>query len=95
MKRNILILAISTAFAVPAALADVAVGPLAIYGTLNSAVEVISVNNVNAGIAKTADSQTRLADQTSKLGFKAKYDLGPGLFALAQIESRLYLRQQR
>lgn len=35
--------------------------------------------------------QTRLADQTSKLGFKAKYDLSNGLFALSQIESRLYL----
>lgn len=91
MNKNILVLAISTAFAVPAAMADVAIGPVSLYGTLNSAVEVISVDNVNASIAKTADSQTRLADQTSKLGFKAKYDLGSDLLALAQIESRLYL----
>lgn len=91
MKKNILALAISAVFAAPAAFADVEIGPFAIYGTLNSAVEVISVDNVNATIAKTADSQTRLADQTSKLGFKAKYDLGNGLFALGQIESRLYL----
>lgn len=52
---------------------------------------MISVDNVNTSIAKTADSQSRLADQTSKLGFKAKYDLGSDLFALAKIESRLYL----
>lgn len=91
MKKNILILAISTAFTIPAAMADVAIGPVALYGTLSSAVEVISVDNVNTTIAKTAESQTRLADQTSKLGFKAKYDLGSDLFALAQIESRLYL----
>ena len=71
MKKNILVLAISTAFAIPAAMADVAIGPVAIYGTLNSAVEVISVDNVNTSIAKTAESQARLADQTSKLGFKA------------------------
>lgn len=91
MKKNILVLAISSAFAIPAAMADVAIGPVALYGTLSSAVEVISVDNVNTSIAKTAESQTRLADQTSKLGFKAKYDLGSDLFALAQIESRLYL----
>ena len=91
MKKNILVFAISTAFAIPAAMADVAIGPVAIYGTLSSAVEVISVANVNASIAKTAESQTRLADQTSKLGLKAKYDLGTDGYALAQIESRLYL----
>ena len=91
MKKNILVLAISTAFAIPAAMADVAIGPVALYGTLSSAVEVIAVDNVNLRIARTAESQTRLADQTSKLGFKAKYDLGSDLYALAQIESRLFL----
>lgn len=91
MKKNVLVLAISTVLAIPAAMADVTIGPVAIYGTLSSAVEIISVDNVNTSIAKTAESQTRLADQTSKLGLKAKYDLGADGYALAQIESRLYL----
>lgn len=91
MKKNILALAMTTAFAAPAAFADVEIGPFAIYGTLNSAVEVISVDKVNAATTSLADSQTRLADQSSKLGFKAKYDLGNGMLALGQIESRVYL----
>jgi hypothetical protein len=35
MKKNLVALAITTAFAAPAAFADVEVGPFAIYGTLN------------------------------------------------------------
>ncbi|STQ91672.1 porin [Iodobacter fluviatilis] len=90
--KKLIALAISAAFAAPVAFADVELGPFSIYGTLGSAVEVISVtNNSGAAIANTADSQTRLMDQTSKLGFKAKYDLGNDFFALAQVESRFYL----
>ena len=95
MKKHYLALAISSVFAAPAAFADVAVGPFAIYGTLNTAVEFVSVENANIAkptpLANTAVSQTRLADQSSKLGFKIKHDLGNGMFGLAQIESRLYL----
>jgi predicted porin len=90
--KKIIALAISAAFVTPAAFADVEIGPFSIYGTLGSAVEVISVeNNTGAPLANTADSQTRLMDQTSKLGFKVKYDLGNDFFALAQVESRFYL----
>jgi len=91
MKKNLVALAITTAFAAPAAFADVEVGPFALYGTLTTAVEFLDVSANGAVLANTAVSQTRLADQTSKLGFKIKHDLGSGLFALAQIESRLFL----
>lgn len=91
MNKPTLALAVSAALTSPAAFADVEVGPFALYGTLHSALEVISVDNVNATIAKTKDSQARLADQTSKLGFKIKHDLADGMFALAQVESRVYL----
>ncbi len=85
-------MALVSVFAAPAAYADVEVGPFSIYGVLNSAVEVITVsNNTGATIPKLTGDQTRLADQTSKLGFKGKYDLGNGMFALGQIESRFYL----
>jgi predicted porin len=90
--KKIIALAISAAFAAPVAFADVELGPVSVYGTLATAVETISVeNNTGKTLAPTADSQTRLMDQTSKLGFKAKYDLGNDFFAVAQVESRFYL----
>ncbi len=91
MKKHLIALAITSAFVAPAAFADVEVGPFAIYGTLNSAVEFVEVTSNGAVLANTAVSQTRLMDQSSKLGFKAKYDLGSGMFGIGQIESRLYL----
>ena len=91
MKKHYLALAITSAFAAPAAFADVAVGPFAIYGTLQTAVEIINVESNGAVLAPTAVSQSRLADQSSKLGFKIKHDLGNGVFGLGQIESRLVL----
>ncbi|MDW5417473.1 MULTISPECIES: porin [unclassified Iodobacter] len=90
--KKIIALAVAAAFTAPVAFADVELGPFSIYGTAATAVEVISVeNNTGKNLAPTADSQTRLMDQTSKLGFKAKYDLGNDFFALAQVESRFYL----
>lgn len=91
MKKHLIALAITSAFVAPAAFADVDVGPVAVYATLNSAVEFLDVTSNGATLATNAGSQTRLADQTSKLGFKFKHDLGSGLFALGQIESRFYL----
>lgn len=91
MKKNLIALAIAASLAPLAAFADVEVGPLTIYGTLQTAVESINVDSNGAVLTNTAVSQTRLADQTSKLGFKTKLDLGEGLFALGQIESRVYL----
>jgi predicted porin len=90
--KKIIALAISAAFVTPAAFADVELGPFSIYGAAATAVEIISVeNNTGKPLVSTKDSQTRLMDQTSKLGFKAKYDLGNDFFALAQVESRFYL----
>lgn len=90
--KKIIALAISAAFVAPVAVADVELGPFSIYGAAATAVEIISVeNNTGKPLVSTKDSQTRLMDQTSKLGFKAKYDLGNDFFALAQVESRFYL----
>ena len=89
-SKSVLAMALVSVFAAPAAFADVEVGPFSIYGVLNSAMEVITVsNNTGASIPKLTGDQTRLADQTSKLGFKGKYDLGNHMYALGQIESRL------
>jgi predicted porin len=91
MKKHLIAIAVGTLIATPAAFADVEVGPIALYGTFHTAVELISLAKNGATVANTDDSQTRLADQTSKLGFKTKLDLGNGSFALGQVESRFYL----
>jgi predicted porin len=92
IMKKIIALAVAAAFTAPVAFADVELGPFSIYGTAATAVEIISVeNNTGKPLVSTKDSQTRLMDQTSKLGFKAKYDLGNDYFALAQVESRFYL----
>jgi len=95
MNKNLIALAVSTAFALPA-MADVAVGPFSIYGTAQSAIENVSISFLpTATTDSTTDtsktSQTRLMDQTSKLGFKIAHDLGAGMTGLAQVESRFYL----
>lgn len=91
MKKTSLALACLSALTVPmAAHADVEIGPFAAYGQLNSALETIKVDS-EATLAKTKDSQTRLMDQSSRLGFKFKHDMGDGWTALGQVESRIYL----
>jgi predicted porin len=93
MKKSIIATAVLSALSMSSAFADVEVGPVVFYGTLQSAVEGINVSK-NGGTAvqsKMTESQTRLMDQSSTLGFKGKYSLDGGSFALAQVESRLYL----
>jgi len=95
MNKNLIALAVSTAFALPA-LADVTVGPFSVYGAAASAIENV---NISFAAGRSADnttdtsktSQTRLMDQTSKIGFKIAHDLGQGMTGLAQVESRFYL----
>ena len=94
MNKNLIALAVSTAFALPA-MADVAVGPFSIYGAAQSAIENVNITFLSTAANSTTDtskiSQTRLMDQTSKLGFKIAHDLGAGMTGLAQVESRFYL----
>jgi predicted porin len=95
MNKNLIALAVSTAFALPA-LADVTVGPFSVYGAAASAIENVNISFPTGAVANsTTDtskiSQTRLMDQTSKIGFKIAHDLGQGMTGLAQVESRFYL----
>ena len=90
MNKNVIALAVSTAFALPA-MADVAVGPLAIYGRAATAFENVTVSSPTAIVDQSKTTQNRLRDQTSRLGFKASPDLGAGLKGLVQLESRLRL----
>ena len=95
MNKNLIALAVSAAIAMPA-MADVTVGPFSIYGTAQSAIENVNIafaaGRSNDNTTDTSKvSQTRLMDQTSKLGFKIAHDLGGGMTGLAQVESRIYL----
>ncbi len=95
MNKNLIALAVSTAFTLPA-MADVAVGPFSVYGTAQSAIENVNISfasgaTTNSTTDTSKISQTRLMDQTSKLGFKIAHDLGSGMTGLAQVESRIYL----
>jgi predicted porin len=92
MKKHIIALAITSAFVATSAMADVEIGPFAIYGNMATAMENISVTaGPTAVLTSLTSNQNRLMDQTSSLGFKIKHDLGNGLTALGQIESRLLL----
>ncbi len=96
MKKNLIAVAIISAFAANTAMADVAVGPFSVYGVAQSAIENVNISfAAGRSTDNTTDtsktSQTRLMDQTSKLGFKIAHDLGDGMTGLAQVESRFYL----
>ena len=95
MNKNLIALAVSTAFVLPA-MADVTVGPFSVYGGAASAIENINISfpsgaTTNSTTDTSKISQTRLMDQTSKIGFKIAHDLGQGMTGLAQVESRFYL----
>lgn len=90
MKKSTLAVALAAVFAAPAAFADVEIGPFALYGILHTAVESVSVTGPTTP-TPVKSSQTRLMDQSSRLGFKFKHELGEDRFALGQIESRIYL----
>lgn len=91
MKNNLIPVAILATLASTSALADVDVGPVQVYGTLATAIESITLEKGSVAVTHSNDSQSRLQDQTSKLGVKGKFDLGDGLSAVAQVESRVFL----
>jgi len=92
MNKTLVALAVGSVISA-SAFADIAVGPFVAYGTMQSAVELITIAPpTGVAITNTSSiSQNRLMDQTSKLGFKIAHDLGDGLTGLAQVESRVYL----
>ncbi len=91
MKKTPLTLAVISALVAPPVFADVEVGPLTIFGHLQPTLELVTVTGTatQAG-TNSNNSQSRLNDNGSSLGFKGKYDLEGGVFALAQIDSRIF-----
>ncbi|QLG86817.1 porin [Chitinibacter bivalviorum] len=90
--NKIVAAAVAAAFIAPLAMADVDLGPVKIYGSLRSAVEVINVTPVaGTTVQDGQDSQTRLMDQTSKFGVKGDWKINDNIKAIGQLEARIYL----
>ncbi|WP_028449555.1 porin [Chitinibacter tainanensis] len=84
--------AVAAAFVAPAAFADVDLGPVKIYGSLRTAVEIASVSPLaGTTVTDANDDQTRLADQGSRFGVKGEWKLNDNLKAIGQVESRIYV----
>ena len=77
MKKNLIALAVASAFVAPVAMADTT-----IYGQAN-----VSFEAVNNG----TNSVNKISSNSSRLGFKGTEELGSGLSAIYQIESLIAL----
>jgi predicted porin len=88
MNKKLIALALA---ALPAA----AMADVTIYGTIAAGVESLKTYNANTGSfggaaqAGSLQSRTAINDWVSKIGFKGSEDLGDGLKAIWQVESRL------
>lgn len=85
MNKQIIVLAVSSALMASTVMADTV--NVNVYGRVRAAVE--SVNGAGDPTGKNAESQIRLVDNSSVLGFKGVEDLGDGLSALWQAEGSL------
>lgn len=83
--KKLLITAVAAALATPTAWADTV--NVNVYGRLRAAVE--SINGAGAPAGKNGQSQLRLVDNSSVLGFKGAEDLGDGYVLNWQAEGQL------
>lgn len=79
--KKIIALAVAAAFVAPVAMAEVT-----LYGSVRTALEYSDVNN---GGATQDVTRFRLADESSRIGFKGSDKLDSGLTVLWQAESRI------
>ncbi|MBI5437236.1 MAG: porin [Nitrosomonadales bacterium] len=85
MQKKLIVVALATAIALPVpALADNA--NVTIYGLANLSFDM--TNNGNTAAAQGA-STNKVSSNASRLGFKGAEDLGDGLSAVWQVESRV------
>jgi predicted porin len=88
-KKKLLVTAVAAACALPAlALAQMPAG-VEFYGRANVSYERITVSN--SPVATDNVSNWEAVDNSSRIGFRGKKDLGDGLSAFFQVESRVRL----
>jgi predicted porin len=89
LQRKLLAAAVASTCALPAlALAETG---LTIYGRANVTYERITTKNSSDTTAQPNQSNWDLVDNSSRVGFRGRKDLGGGLIGLFQIESRVRL----
>jgi predicted porin len=93
LNRTLLATAVASACAVPAlAQAQTQVLPgLTIYGRANVSYEQITTKNSSNTALQPNESNWDLVDNSSRVGFRGRKELTPGLFGHFQIESRVRL----
>jgi len=89
LQRKLVAAAVASACALPAlALAETG---LTIYGRANVSYERITTKNSSDTTAQPNESNWDLVDNSSRVGFRGRKELIPGLFGFFQIESRVRL----
>lgn len=92
MKKNLIALAVASAFAAPVAMAaDAPAGPsnTSIYGAMNASIDRVTSDN---GTASGPDvTNNHVSSNESRIGVKGSEDLGGGMSAIWQIESGINL----
>jgi predicted porin len=93
LNRTLLATAVASACALPAlAQAQTQVLPgLTIYGRVNVSYERIETKNSSNTALQPNESNWDLVDNSSRIGFRGRKELTPGLFGHFQIESRVRL----
>ena len=89
MKRKLLALAVASVGASPA-FAQVP-AEIQVYGRVNVSVEHITIKNSSNEAILPNDSTNEVVDNSSRIGFRGNKDLGGGLKAIWQVESRVKL----
>lgn len=95
LDRTLLATAVASACALPAlAQAQTQVLPgLTIYGRVNISYERITTKDSSDTASQPNESNWDLVDNSSRVGFRGRKELTPGLFGHFQIESRVRLDQ--
>ncbi|MDO9052628.1 MAG: porin [Gallionella sp.] len=86
MQKKIIALAIAAAFAAPAAFADTS--NVTVYGVANVSYDMTKTG-ASAANPTLNFSSNKVSSNTSRIGFKGTEDLGDGLSAIWQIESKI------
>ena len=86
MNKNLIALAVAGACVAPAAMAQTA-NPVTLYGRVHATFESVEATGGAAGVANVV-RRNRVSDQSSLLGVRGTEDLGGGLSAFFQLETR-------
>ncbi|WP_137938417.1 porin [Chitinivorax sp. B] len=88
MNKKLIAIAVAGAVAAPLAMAE---NSVTLYGQARVGVEHIKTKNTDSASTAATISKSRVADWTSRIGFKGQEELGGGMKALWQVEQAVKL----